>query len=72
MNFSIFVQNFEFKFLFILGLDRKLIKTSGIVKDIVLMNNEIFWVTEGSNILNWINKNTNERFHKDMGNFNSY
>jgi hypothetical protein len=41
------------------------------VKDIVLINNEIFWVIEGSNILNWIDKNTNERFHKDMGNLNS-
>lgn len=53
-------------------MDRKIIKNSGFVKDIVSMNNEIFWVSEGSNILSWIDKNTNERFHKDLGNFNSH
>lgn len=35
------------------------------------MDNEIFWVSDGLNILNWVDKNTNERFHTNIGNFNN-
>lgn len=51
-------------------MDRKLIQNTGFVTDIVSMNNDIFWVSQGSNTLNWINKNSNDRSSRilDMGN----
>jgi len=53
-------------------MDRKFIKNSEFVIDIVSMNNEIFWVSQGSNTLNWMDKNNNDRSSKvlGMGNFN--
>lgn len=56
----------------LLGLDRKLIKNSGFVTDIVSMDNEIFWVSQGSNTLNWISKNNKDRSSRtfDMGKLN--
>lgn len=55
-----------------LGLDRKLIKTSGSVIDIVSMDGEIFWVLQGSKTLNWMDKNNNYRSSRalDMGYIN--
>lgn len=56
----------------LLGLDRKLIKNTGFVTDIVSMDNEIFWVSQGSNTLNWISKNHKDRSSRtfDTGNLN--
>lgn len=56
----------------LLGMNRKLIKNSGFVTDIVSMDNEIFWVSQGSKTLNWMDKNNNDRTSRvlDMGNFN--
>jgi len=53
-------------------MNRKLIKNSGFVTDIVSMDNEIFWVSQGSKTLNWMDKNNNDRTSRvlDMGNFN--
>lgn len=66
-------KNLYFTFILILlGFDRKLIKSSGFVIDIVSMNNEIFWVSQGSKTLNWMDKNSNDQSSRtlDLGNLN--
>lgn len=50
----------------LLGLDRKLIKHSGLVVDIVSMENEIFWVSQSSKTLNWMDKNTKDRSSREL------
>lgn len=54
-------------------MDRKLIKNAGIVVDIVSMDNEIFWISQGSTTLNWMDKNNNGRSSStlNMGSLNS-
>lgn len=54
------------------GLDRKLMKNAGFVVDIVSMANEIFWVSQNSKTLYWMDKNNEDRSSKelDMSNFN--
>lgn len=67
-------KNLHFTFILILlGSNRKLIKSSGFVIDIVSMNNEIFWVSQGSKTLNWMDKNSNDQSSRtlDLGNLNS-
>ncbi|VVC34061.1 Hypothetical protein CINCED_3A006126 [Cinara cedri] len=55
------------------GLNRKIIKNSGLVKDIVSMDNELFWITQGSTTLNWIDTKNDDRSSSvlDIGNWNS-
>jgi len=50
-------------------MDKKRIKNSGFVIDIVSMNNKIFWVTQNSKTLNWIDTNSNDRSSRmlDLG-----
>lgn len=57
--------------IFFLGLERRLIKNSGSVIDIVSMGNEIFWVSEGSKTLNWMDKSNDQSSRAlDMGSLN--
>ncbi|XP_025205329.1 vitellogenin receptor [Melanaphis sacchari] len=48
------------------GTDRKIIKKSGFVKDIVSIGNEIVWVSQGSTILNWINNYDENRVSRAL------
>jgi len=50
----------------LLGTDRKIIKKSGFVKDVVSIGNEIVWVTQGSTILNWINNYDEDRVSRAL------
>lgn len=65
----------SFKYTF-LGLNRKIIKNSGFAIDIVSMNDELFWVSQDSTNLNWMNTNNDEKSSRvlDIGNssFNQY
>lgn len=53
-----------------LGTDRKIIKKTGSVNDIVSIGYEIVWASEGSNIINWFDGVNEDRASRtlDIGN----
>lgn len=48
------------------GMDRKLMKNAGFVVDIVSMANEIFWVSQNSKTLNWMDTNNKDRSSREL------
>lgn len=56
----------------LVGTDRKLMKNAGFVVDIVSMASEIFWVSQSSKTLNWMDTNNKDRSSRelDMSNYN--